>query len=238
MKLDILAIGVHPDDVELGCSGTLMKHIDMGYKVGILDLTKGELGTRGDDKTRLKEAAAAAKIMGIDVRENLGFADGFFTNDKQHQLEVIKILRKYQPSLVITNANYDRHPDHGRSAQLTRDAVFLSGLIKVETKLGGAKQKPYRPKAVYNYIQALHAEPQLVVDISEYYDRKLQAVLAYKTQFFDPKSKEKNTFISSPEFLEFVKARAMHFGVPVGAKYAEAFTVNRTPGVNDLVELL
>lgn len=238
MKLDILAIGVHPDDVELGCSGTLMKHIDMGYKVGILDLTKGELGTRGDDKTRMKEAAAAAKIMGIDVRENLGFADGFFTNDKQHQLELIKILRKYQPSVIITNANYDRHPDHGRSAQLTRDAVFLSGLAKIETKLSGAKQKAYRPKSVYNYIQALHAEPQLVVDISEYYDRKLQAVLAYKTQFFDPKSKEKNTFISSPEFLEFVKARAMHFGVPVGAKYAEAFTVNRTPGVNDLVELL
>lgn len=238
MKLDILAIGVHPDDVELGCSGTLMKHIDMGYKVGILDLTKGELGTRGDDKTRLKEATAAAKIMGIDVRENLGFADGFFTNDKQHQLEIIKILRKYQPSVVITNANYDRHPDHGRSAQLTRDAVFLSGLAKVETKLVGAKQKAYRPKAVYNYIQALHAEPQLVVDISEYYDRKLQAILAYKTQFFDPKSKEKNTFISSPEFLEFVKARALHFGVPIGVKYAEAFTVNRTPGVNDLVELL
>lgn len=238
MKLDILAIGVHPDDVELGCSGTLMKHIDLGYKVGILDLTKGELGTRGDDKTRLKEATAAAKIMGIEVRENLGFADGFFANDKQHQLELIKILRKYQPNIVITNAKYDRHPDHGRSAELTKDAVFLSGLAKIETKQGGTKQKAYRPKAVYNYIQALHAEPQLVVDISEYYDRKLQAVLAYKTQFFDPKSKENNTFISSPEFLEFVKARALHFGVPIGVKYAEAFTVNRTPGVNDLVELL
>lgn len=238
MKLDILAIGVHPDDIELGCSGTLMKHIDMGYKVGIVDLTKGELGTRGDEKTRLKEAAAAAKIIGTDVRDNLGFADGFFKNDKEHQLELVKIIRKYQPSILITNANYDRHPDHGRSAELTRDACFLAGLAKIETKLGNVKQKAYRPKAVYNYIQALHIEPQLVVDISEYYERKQQAILAFKSQFFDPKSKEANTFISSPEFLEFVRARAIHFGVPVGAKYAEGFTVNRTPGIPDLVELM
>lgn len=238
MKLDILAIGVHPDDVELGASGTLMKHIDMGYKVGILDLTQGELGTRGDAKTRMKEVAASSKILGVHVRENLGFEDGFFINDKAHQLEIVKIIRKYQPTILITNATYDRHPDHGRSAALSRDAWFYAGLRRIETKLGGKKQEAFRPKAVYHYIQALHAEPDLVVDITAYYERKVQAIHAFKSQFYDPKSQEPKTFISSPEFLKFVEARAIHFGVPIGVKYAEAFTVNRTPGVNDLVGLL
>ena len=238
MKLDILAIGVHPDDVELGCSGTLMKQIDLGYKVGIVDLTKGELGTRGDAKTRLKEVAASSKIIGVHVRENLGFEDGFFTNDKKHQLELIKIIRKYQPAVVISNAKYDRHPDHGRSAQLTYDACFLSGLSKIETKLKGEKQKAFRPRALYNYIQAIHAEPHFVVDITAYFERKQKAVLAFKSQFYNPDSKEAATFISSPEFLEFVKARATHFGVPIGVKYAEAFTVNRIPGVNDVMKLV
>lgn len=238
MKLDILAIGVHPDDVELGCAGTLMKHIDQGYTVGILDLTRGELGTRGTIATRKKEALDASKIMGVKVRENLGFKDGFFVNDEKHQRELIKVIRKYQPSIVISNAKYDRHPDHGRSAQLTYDACFLAGLSKVETSLNGKKQQAYRPKALYHYIQAIHAEPHFVVDITNYFDRKLEAIHAYKTQFYDPKSKEKNTFISSPEFLEFVRARASHFGVPIGVRYAEAFTVNRIPGVNDIVSLL
>ncbi len=238
MKLDILAIGVHPDDVELGCSGTLMKHIDQGYTVGILDLTRGELGTRGTIATRKKEALDASKIMGVKVRENLGFRDGFFVNDEKHQRELIKVIRKYQPSIVISNAKYDRHPDHGRSAQLTYDACFLSGLSKVETSLNGKKQQAHRPKALYHYIQAIHTEPHFVVDITNYFDRKLEAIHAYKTQFYDPKSKEKNTFISSPEFLEFVRARASHFGVPIGVRYAEAFTVNRIPGVNDIVSLL
>jgi bacillithiol biosynthesis deacetylase BshB1 len=238
MKLDILAIGVHPDDVELGCSGTLMKHIDQGYTVGILDLTRGELGTRGTIATRKKEALDASKIMGVKVRENLGFRDGFFVNDEKHQRELIKLIRKYQPSIVISNAKYDRHPDHGRSAQLTYDACFLAGLSKVETSLNGKKQQAYRPKALYHYIQAIHTEPHFVVDITNYFDRKLEAIHAYKTQFYDPKSKEKNTFISSPEFLEFVRARASHFGVPIGVRYAEAFTVNRIPGVNDIVSLL
>ena len=238
MKLDILAIGVHPDDVELGCAGTLMKHIDQGYTVGILDLTRGELGTRGTIATRKKEALDASKIMGVKVRENLGFRDGFFVNDEKHQRELIKVIRKYQPSIVISNAKYDRHPDHGRSAQLTYDACFLSGLSKVETSLNGKKQQAYRPKALYHYIQAIHTEPHFVVDITNYFDRKLEAIHAYKTQFYDPKSKEKNTFISSPEFLEFVRARASHFGVPIGVRYAEAFTVNRIPGVNDIVSLL
>jgi bacillithiol biosynthesis deacetylase BshB1 len=238
MKLDILAIGVHPDDVELGCSGTLMKQIDKGYKVGILDLTKGELGTRGDAGTRAAEVEASSKIMGVQVRENLGFADGFFLNDKQHQLELIQVLRKYQPEVVISNAKYDRHPDHGRSAQLTYDACFLSGLAKIETELNGEKQKHFRPRALYHYIQAIHAEPDFVVDITGYYERKLQAIRAFKTQFHDPNSTEPNTFISSPEFLEFVKARAVHFGVPLGVKYAEAFTVNRIPGVDDIMALV
>ncbi len=238
MKLDILAIGVHPDDVELGCSGTLMKQIDAGYKVGILDLTKGELGTRGTAKLRMKEVESSSKILGVKVRENLGFEDGFFVNDKAHQLELIKIIRKYQPAVVISNAKYDRHPDHGRSAQLTYDACFLSGLSKIETKLKGEKQKAFRPKALYHYIQAIHAEPDFVVDITKYFDRKQQAILAFKSQFFNPNSTEDETFISSPEFLEFVKARAMHFGVPIGVKYAEAFTLNRIPGVEDLMKLV
>lgn len=238
MKLDILAIGVHPDDVELGCAGTLMKHIDQGYTVGIVDLTKGELGTRGTIATRKKEALDASKIMGVKVRENLGFRDGFFVNDEKHQRELIKVIRKYRPSIVISNAKYDRHPDHGRSAQLTYDACFLAGLSKVETSLNGKMQQAYRPKALYHYIQAIHTEPHFVVDITNYFDRKLEAILAYKTQFYDPKSKEKNTFISSPEFLEFVRARASHFGVPIGVRYAEGFTANRIPGVNDIVSLL
>jgi bacillithiol biosynthesis deacetylase BshB1 len=238
MNLDILAIGVHPDDVELGCSGTLMKHIDMGYKVGIIDLTRGEMGTRGTAETRLKEVEASSKILGITVRENLGFEDGFFKNDKEHQLELIKMLRKYRPKIVITNAIRDRHPDHGRSAQLTNDAVFLSGLRKIETVYEGVQQEAFRPQVVYNYIQAYHIEPQFVVDITPYYERKEKAVLAFSTQFHNPESTEPATFISSPEFLDFVKARAMHFGVPIGVKYAEAFTVNRTPGIEDITKLI
>src|ERR1043165_8853359 len=219
MKLDILAIGAHPDDVELGCAGTLMKQIDLGYKVGIIDLTKGELGTRGDAKTRMKEVEASSKVMGLDVRENLGFKDGFFKNDQEHQLELIKMIRKYQPTIVIANAKFDRHPDHGRAAQLAYDACFLSGLAKVETKLKGAKQKAYRPRAVYHYVQAIHAEPDFVVDITNYYERKVKAILSFKTQFYNPESREADAFISSPDFLEFVKSRAIHFGIPAGIKY-------------------
>jgi bacillithiol biosynthesis deacetylase BshB1 len=238
MKLDILAIGAHPDDVELGCSGTLIKQMQKGYKAGIIDLTKGELGTRGDAKTRLKEQGASSKILGIQARENLGFEDGFFKNDKEHQIELIRLIRKYQPAVVISNAHYDRHPDHGRAAQLTYDACFLAGLPKIETKLKGDKQKAFRPRALYHYIQAIHIEPNFVVDISAQFDKKLKCILAYKSQFYNPRSKESSTFISSPEFLEFVKARARHFGMTIGANYAEAFTVNRIPGVEDINSLL
>lgn len=238
MKLDILAFGVHPDDVELGCSGTLLKHMAQGYKVGIIDLTQGELGTRGTVQTRAQEVKESSKILGISVRENLGFADGFFVNDKEHQLEVVKMIRKYQPKVVFANAKYDRHPDHGRSAELVRDACFLAGLPKVATKLKGEKQVAFRPKSVFHYIQAIHAEPDFVVDITPYFEQKVKAIRAFKTQFYDPKSKEPATFISSPEFLEFVKARAIHFGVPAGVPYAEGFHVNRTMGIEDLVKVL
>lgn len=236
--VDILAIGVHPDDVELGCAGTIMKHIQLGYSVAIVDLTRGELGTRGDVATRLKEANSAASIMGVTTRENLGFEDGFFQNDKGHQLELIKVIRHFKPSIILTNAKYDRHPDHGRSAELTRDAAFLAGLSKIETSWGGSIQLPHRPKAVYHYLQAIHAEPDLVVDITPFFEVKMKAILAFQSQFFNPDSQEPSTFISSPEFMELVKARAVHFGVPVGAKFAEAFQVNRTPGIPDLVSLL
>jgi len=240
MKIDIVAIGAHPDDVELGCSGTLMKQIDLGYKVGIIDLTKGELGTRGSAETRANEVEVSTAIMGAKVRENMGFDDAFFKNDKEHQMELIKMIRKYQPSVVLTNAKNDRHPDHGRAAQLTHDACFLAGLSKIETTLHGKKQKAHRPDAVYNYIQALHAEPDFVVDISAYFERKMQTIKAFKTQFFNGEtdSTENQTFISSPEFMEFVRGRAIHFGVPIGVKYAEAYTVYRTVGVNDIMGLL
>jgi len=240
MKLDILAIGVHPDDVELGCSGTLMKQMDLGYKVGIIDLTKGELGTRGSAEIRLQEVATSTKIMGVHIRENMGFADGFFKDDKEHQIELIKMIRKYQPDVVITNAKFDRHPDHGRAAQLTYNACFLAGLSKIETSLNGEGQKAFRPTALYNYIQALHAEPGFVVDISAQFERKLETIRAYKSQFHhaEANQNEAQTFISTPQFLEFVKARAIHYGLPIGVQYAEAFTVNRTIGVKNLMDLL
>ncbi len=237
MKLDILAIGSHPDDVELGCGGTLLKQTKLGHRVGILDFTEGELGTRGDAKTRLKEAKAAARMLGVTERVNLGFEDGFFANDKAHQLEVIQIIRHYQPEIVFANAYYDRHPDHTRAAQLTRDACFLAGLAKVETTWKGEKQNAFRPRALFHYIQALHTEPHFVVDITPFYEKKIKSVLAYQSQFYNPESKGKNTFISSPEFMEFVEARAIHFGVPSGVKYAEGFTVDKTPRVEDVMQL-
>ncbi len=237
-QLDILAIGVHPDDVELGCSGTLLKQMSLGAQVGVVDLTRGELGTRGNVETRRKEVALSSEILGISVRDNLGFEDGFFANDKHHQLELIRVIRLYRPKVVLTNAKYDRHPDHGRSAELTRDSAFLSGLSRIETTMNGVTQRAHRPMAVYHYLQAIHAEPDFVVDITPFFDTKLQSIMAFGSQFYNPDSKEPSTFISSPEFLEFVKARAVHFGVPVGVRYAEGFLVNRTLGVSDILQLL
>jgi bacillithiol biosynthesis deacetylase BshB1 len=237
MKLDILAIGAHPDDVELGCGGTILSHVAQGSSVGIVDLTRGELGTRGNPEARLQEAANAAKQLGVSVRENAGFADGFFVNDREHQLELIKYIRKYQPDIILANAIHDRHPDHARAAQLTEDAVFLSGLAKVETRLNGEIQKPHRPRAVYHYIQSLDVSPDLAVDISLFFDKKIDAIRAYKTQFHDPNSKEPDTFISSPEFMEFVRSRAAHYGVPLGVSYAEGYTCKRLLGVYNLRDI-
>jgi len=237
MKFDILAFGAHPDDVELGCGATLAKEVANGKKVGIIDLTKGELGTRGTAETRADESSNAAKILGVSVRENLGFADGFFINDKQHQLEIIKMIRKYKPELVICNAIDDRHIDHGKGSQLVSDACFLSGLIKIETIVDGEIQNPWRPKQVYHYIQWKNLEPDLVVDVSDFMDVKMKAVLAYKTQFYDATSKEPETPISSKNFTDSIEYRARDLGRLVGVEYAEGFTVERYVAVDSLFDL-
>ncbi|TXE11871.1 bacillithiol biosynthesis deacetylase BshB1 [Seonamhaeicola algicola] len=237
MKLDILAIGAHPDDVELGCGATIAKEIANGKKVGIIDLTQGELGTRGTAQTRAHEAEDAKNILGVAVRENLKFADGFFINDKQHQLDIIKIIRKYQPNVVLCNAIDDRHIDHGRGSKLVSDACFLSGLIKIETEVNGVLQKQWRPKHVYHYIQWKHIEPDFVVDVTGFIDKKMEAVLAYKTQFFDAKSKEPETPISSKNFTDSVKYRARDLGRLIGVEYGEGFTTERYVAVNSLFDL-
>ena len=237
MKLDILAIAAHPDDAELSCGATLYQHALAGKKTGIVDLTAGQLGTRGKPALRIKESHEAAKILKLAVRENLEMQDGFFINDKAHQLRLISAIRKYQPDILLINAPHDRHPDHGKGAQLASDAAFLSGLAKIETKYNGKVQAAWRPKNVYHYIQSTYIKPDFVVDISDSYAIKMQAVLAFKSQFFDPDSKEKNTFISSPEFLDFLKARHQEFGQIAGVKYAEGFVAQRHIGVKDLTSL-
>lgn len=237
MKLDILAIGVHPDDVELGCSGTLMKHIALGKKVGILDLTKGELGSRGSGELRLVEAANAAKILGVSIRENLGYADGFFTNDKTHQMGIIEILRKYQPEVVLANAPMDRHPDHGRASQLVSEACFYAGLVRIETEMNGEKQALWRPKVVYHYIQDRFLKPDFVVDVTEFVEPKMEAIMAFSSQFYNPKSEMPETPISSKKFLDFVKARMANFGRDINADFAEGFTTDRVIGVEDITLL-
>ncbi|MDG1729766.1 MAG: bacillithiol biosynthesis deacetylase BshB1 [Algibacter sp.] len=237
MKLDILAFGAHPDDVELGCSGTIAKEVANGKKVGIVDLTRGELGTRGTAETREEEAFNAAKILGVSMRTNLGFSDGFFINDKAHQLAVIKMIRKYQPEIILCNAIEDRHIDHGKGSQLVRDACFLSGLLKIETEDDGGKQKPWRPKQVYHYMQWKNIEPELAVDISGFIDKKMASVLAYKTQFFDAHSKEPETPISSKNFTDSIIYRAKDLGRLVGVEHAEGFTVERYVTVDSLFDL-
>ncbi|WBL23474.1 bacillithiol biosynthesis deacetylase BshB1 [Zunongwangia sp. HRR-M8] len=238
MKLDILAIGAHPDDVELSCAATLAKEIDRGKKVGILDLTRGELGTRGTAETRDKEAAKAAEILGVHVRENLSFADGFFINDKAHQLKIIEIIRKYQPEIVFCNAIDDRHIDHGRGSKLVSDACFLSGLMKIETTNDGDKQKAWRPKQVFHYIQWKPIDPDVLVDVTGYMDKKMDAVKAYTTQFYDPNSKEPNTPISSNNFLDSVNYRARDLGRIINTEYAEGFTVERYVAVDSIFDLI
>lgn len=239
MKLDILILAAHPDDAELGAGGTIAAHVAKGRKVGVIDLTRGELGTRGTPETRASEAAEGAKILGLSVRENLGLADGFFRNDEEHQRRVIQAVRKYQPEIVLANAIQDRHSDHGKGAELAYDSCFLSGLTKIETRdEQGNVQQVWRPKVVYHYIQSQFIEPDFIVDVTPHWETKINAIKAFKTQFFDPDSKAPTTYISTPEFLNMVEARAIEFGHAIGVKYGEGFTVRRYPGVNDLFDLL
>lgn len=238
MKLDILAFGAHPDDVELGAGATVAKEISLGKKVGIVDLTRGELGTRGSAELREKEAGNAAEILGVTVRENLGFADGFFVNDKTHQLEIIKMLRKYQPEIVLCNAIDDRHIDHAKGSRLVSDACFLSGLIKIVTSLDGQIQDKWRPKLVYHYMQWKNLEPDFVVDVSGFMKQKTDAILAYSSQFYDPKSNEPETPISSKNFIDSVNYRARDLGRIIGVAHAEGFNVERFVAVSNLDNLL
>jgi len=238
MKIDILAIGAHPDDVELGCSATLAKEISKGKKVGILDLTLGELGTRGSVEIRREEAAAAAEILGVKFRHNLEFSDGFIVNNAASQLEIIKILRKYQPDIVLCNAINDRHIDHANASKLSSDACFLSGLRKIETIFEGNNQAAWRPKHVYHYIQWKNIEPDFVVDVTGFIETKLNAVNAYKSQFHDPESKEPVTPITSKNFMDSLSYRAMDLGRLIGVDYGEGFTVERYVAVKSLYDLI
>ena len=238
MKLDILVIVAHPDDAELGCGGTIIKHTDLGYKVGIIDLTEGELGTRGDVQTRYQEAARAGEIMGIHVRENLKFRDGWFTDDEKHKRSIITKIRQYQPEIIITNAPEDRHPDHGRAGKLVADSAWLSGLKKIATHgQDNLPQESWRPKHVYQLIQYKPLKPDLVVDIKGYFDRKMEAVMAYSSQFYNPDDSQPDTLISKPEFLELVRARVLEMGSYGLVDYAEGFISSFTPAVDNLFQL-
>lgn len=237
MKLDILVLAAHPDDAELGCGGTIARHIAMGKKVGIIDFTRGELGTRGTVQTRDQEAADSAAILGLSVRENLNFKDGFFQHDEAHQREVIRIIRKYQPEIVIANATYDRHPDHGKGSELAYQSCYYSGLAKIETVDDNKKQAPWRPRHMYHFIQSQWITPDFIVDVSDFWEIKMRAIRAYKTQFHDPNSTEPETFISSPAFLQFLEARGHELGHAIGVRYGEGFTIRRMIGINDLFAL-
>jgi bacillithiol biosynthesis deacetylase BshB1 len=239
MKLDLVAFASHPDDAELGCSGTLIAHAQAGYKVGIVDLTRGELGTRGTPEERRQEAEQASKVIGLQVRRNLGLADGFFTNDRDHQLAVIRVIRELQPEVVLANAFNDRHPDHGKGSKLVSDACFMAGLRKIESANSlGQAQQPWRPKAVYHFIQDRFIQPDFVVDISAQWEQKLQAIKAFRSQFYDPENAAPNTYISSPDFLKFVEARAREYGHAIGTTFGEGFSKERHLGVRDLFTLI
>ena len=239
LKLDILVLSVHPDDAELGCAGTILKHIALSKKVGIVDLTRGELGTRGTAEIRAQEAAASAQILGLAVRENLGLPDGFFQNDKEHQLKVIAAIRKYQPQIIITNAYHDRHPDHGRASDLVEASTFLSGLRKIETSINGEIQEPWRPELLLHFIQDEYIKPDILIDVTDYWDKKIESIHAFGSQFFNPNwENEPQTYISSPEFVQVIEARAREFGKAIKVKYAEGFTSRKILGVDNLFSLL
>jgi bacillithiol biosynthesis deacetylase BshB1 len=239
MKLDVLAIGVHPDDVELGCSGTLINEVRRGKKVGVIDLTEGELGTRGTVETRYEEAEEAARIIGAVVRENLKMRDGFFRNDEAHQLQLIQVIRKYQPEIIIGNILEDRHPDHGRAGQLIYDSCFLSGLKQIKTTgEDGKEQERWRPKQLLHYLQDRFYEPDVILDITEVWQQRLDSIKAYRTQFYNADSKEDQTYISSPEFLESVIARARLLGKRIGVQFAEGFISKKSIGIKNLDALV
>src|SRR6478609_2770213 len=238
MKLDILVIAAHPDDAELGCAGTILKHIALGKKVGIVDLTRGELGTRGTPKMREEEATLSSKILGVSARENLDLKDGFFRNDEASQLKVIQSIRKYKPEIVLANATYDRHPDHGRGAELIHEACFYSGLVKISTSdESGKVQDAWRPKSDYHIIQSQLLKPDFIVDVSAFWEKKMESVRAFKSQFHDPSSKEPETYISSAGFLGMIESRGLELGHAIGVQYGEGFTIRRTIGVNNLFDI-
>ena len=239
MKLDLLFIVAHPDDVELGAAGTILKHKKAGKKVGIIDLTRGELGTRGTPETRKTEAEHASKILELDVRDNLGIRDGFFKNDEEHQLKVIAAIRKYQPEIVITNAYHDRHPDHGRACELVNDSCFLAGLQKIETVEQGKPQAPHRPRLLLHLIQDTYIKPDIVIDISEFMEQKLEAIRAYKTQIFveGVNSDEPQTYISNPAFMELIIGRTREYGRSIQVDHAEGFLSRKILGVDNLFDL-
>ncbi len=231
-------MAAHPDDAELSCSGTVAAHIAKGYKVGILDFTQGEMGTRGTPELRLEEAQKSSETLGLSMRENLGFRDVFFLEDEEHQKAIARVIRKYRPEIVLANAVSDRHPDHGKGGILASKACFVSGLRMLKTEDKGVPQEAWRPKVIYHYIQNNFIEPDLVVDISDYWEKKMASIKAFKSQFHDPNSQEPESFISTPGFLEFIQARAREYGHKIGVQYGEGFTVERVPGVNDLFDLI
>jgi bacillithiol biosynthesis deacetylase BshB1 len=239
LKLDILVLPVHPDDAELGCAGTILKHIALGHTVGIADLTRGELGTRGTAEIRDKESLRSAEILGLHVRENLGLPDGFFENTREYQLKVIEVIRKYQPEIVITNAYHDRHPDHGRASELVETAAFLAGLRRIETSINDEPQTEWRPKQVLHFIQDRYIQPDIIVDVTEHWDKKIESIYAFGSQFHNPDwtEDEPQTYISSPEFIRIVEGRALEFGKSINVKYGEGFTSRKLLGVDNLFNL-
>lgn len=238
MKIDILAFAAHPDDAELSCSGTLLKHKALGKKIGVIDLTRGELGSRGTANTRDMEAKDASVILNLDIRENLGMRDGFFLNDEEHRLQIITKIRQYQPEILLVNAVHDRHPDHGKGGFLLNDAAFLSGLPKIITSFDGQQQTAWRPKLILQYIQDAYIKPDILIDISEFWDVKMASIRAFKTQFYNPEIEEEHeTYISSPDFVKVIEARAREFGKSIGATFAEGFTCKKLLGVDDLFKL-
>lgn len=238
MKLDILAFAAHPDDTEISCSGTLKKHIAQGKKVGVVDLTGGELGSRGSKDLRLIEANNSSKLLGLSSRDNLDMADGFFEDNYENQLKIIEMIRKYQPDVIICNSPTDRHPDHGRAGKMVSEAAFYSGLLKIETSYRGNSQMKWRPKSVYHYIQDYYLKPDFIVDITPYINDKMESIKAFSSQFYDENSSEPETPISGKDFFDFIEARAMQFGRLIGVKYGEGFIQSRPIGVDDITKLL